>query len=109
VDRWIELAPTVKGRPDWRFVKIHTHGAPEQQHSVLLGRAIEEMYEYLGSRYNDGREFVLHYVSARELFNIVKAAEQGKSGNPGAYRDFLLPPPRFTAANPSLFSRPARG
>jgi hypothetical protein len=95
VDRWIELAPAVKGRPDWRFVKVHTHGAPEQQHPVLLGRAIVDMYEYLGARYNDGRDFVLHYVSARELYNIVKAAEHGKRGNPGVYRDFLLPPPRF--------------
>jgi hypothetical protein len=95
VDRWVELAPTVHGRPEWKFVKVHTHGAPETQHDALLGSASAAMYEYLGSRYNDGRDFVLHYVSARELFNIVKAAEAGLTGDPGKYRDYLLPRPAF--------------
>jgi hypothetical protein len=54
------------------------------------------MFERLEGRYNDGRHFVLHYVSAREMFNIVKAAEAGRSGNPNDYRDFVLPkPPMF--------------
>jgi hypothetical protein len=96
VDRWIELAPAVRGRPEWKFIKVHTHGAPETQHDALLGSASAAMYEYLGSRYNDGRDFVLHYVSARELFNIVKAAEAGLTGDPDEYRDYLLPRPHFT-------------
>ena len=41
---------------------------------------------------------VLHYVSAREAYNIVKAAEAGMQGNPGDYRDFHLPPPRASWA-----------
>jgi len=95
VDRWVRLAPTVRGRPEWRFVKIHTHGAPETQHEVLLGPATAQMHEYLGKNYNDGRKYVLHYVSAREMYNIVKAAEAGLTGNPAQYRDYLLPPPSF--------------
>ncbi len=35
----------------------------------------------------------LHYVTAREAYNIVKAAEAGKSGDPNDYRDFEIPPP----------------
>ena len=27
----------------------------------------------------------------REMYNIIKAAEAGKSGNPNDYRDFVLP------------------
>jgi hypothetical protein len=96
VDRWIRLAPTVRGRPEWKFVKIHTHGAPETQHDVLLGPPCAEMYAYLERRYNDGTRYVLHYVSARELYNIVKAAEAGLSGNPAQYRDHLLPRPSFS-------------
>ena len=30
----------------------------------------------------------------REAFNIIKAAEAGKAGNPNDYRDYLLPRPR---------------
>jgi hypothetical protein len=32
-------------------------------------------------------------VTAREMYNIVKAAEAGHSGDPARYRDFELPPP----------------
>jgi hypothetical protein len=95
IDQWVRLAPTVRGRPQWKFIKVHTHGAPEAQAAVLLGEPIERMFEYLSERYNDGREYVLHYVSARELYNIVKAAESGAGGNPGDYRDFLIDAPSF--------------
>ena len=37
----------------------------------------------------------LHYVTAREVFNLVKAAEAGKSGDPNPFRDFVLPPPQI--------------
>jgi hypothetical protein len=96
VDRWVRLAPTVLGRPEWKFIKIHTHGAAEKQADVLLGRPLERMYEHLTTRYNDGRQYVLHYVSAREVYNIIKAAENGESGDPGTYRDYVLTPPSFT-------------
>lgn len=95
VDQWVRLAPSVRGRPEWKFIKIHTHGAPEAQAAVLLGEPVERMYQYLSDRYNDGREFVLHYVSAREVYNIVKAAESGASGDPRDYRDFLIAAPDF--------------
>jgi hypothetical protein len=95
VDSWVKLAPTVAGRPEWKFIKIHTHGAPEKQADELLGARMEEMHAYLDRRYNDGRNFALHYVSAREMYNIIKAAESGAQGNPGAYRDFQLPRPAF--------------
>jgi hypothetical protein len=51
------------------------------------------MHDYLESAYNDGRDYVLHYVSAREMYNIAKAAEAGKTGDPGRYRDYELPKP----------------
>jgi len=99
VDRWVRLAPTVRGRPEWKFIKIHTHGAPESQAEVLLGKPLEGMFRYLGERYNDGRQYKLHYVSAREMYNIIKAAESGEAGDPGAHRDYLLAPPTFRRAS----------
>jgi hypothetical protein len=56
------------------------------------------MYEHLARRYNDGVQYVLHYVSAREVYNIIKAAESGETGDPGTYRDYVLAPPSFTQA-----------
>lgn len=89
---WVTQHIHVSGRPEWIFVKVHTHGAPEAAAEMLLGSAQCVLHETLQSCYNDGKDFVLHYVSARELYNIVKAVEAGRSGNPNDYRDFLLVP-----------------
>jgi hypothetical protein len=44
--------------------------------------------------YNDGKKFVLHYVSAREMFNIALAGMHGLKGDPNDFRDhFLRSPP----------------
>ena len=93
IDAWVEAGIHVEGRPDWIFVKIHTHGTQEPDMDTLLGDASEQMHRYLEERYNNGASHVLHYVSSREMYNIVKAAEAGMTGNPHLYRDFELPPP----------------
>ena len=61
---------------------------------TLLGDAADAMHSHLEKAYNDGTNYVLHYVSAREVYNIVKAAESGRTGNPADYRDFVLPAPK---------------
>jgi hypothetical protein len=38
----------------------------------------------------NGARYRLHYVSAREMYNIVKAAEAGCTGDPSAFRDFEI-------------------
>jgi hypothetical protein len=97
VDLWVEQHIHVQGRPEWIFVKVHTHGTQDRDIHALLGRPVERMFERLERQYNDGRTHVLHYVTAREMFNIVKAAEAGCGGNPHDYRDFVLPkPPMFS-------------
>ncbi|WP_371375770.1 hypothetical protein [Thalassotalea aquiviva] len=95
IDQWVNSHIHVKGKEDWIFIKVHTHGAQEHDMDTLLGQARDEMHQYLGSKYNDGKNYLLHYVSAREMYNIVKAAEAGKNGNPNEYRDFILPRPSF--------------
>lgn len=93
VDAWVGAGIHVHGKPDWVFVKIHTHGTQERDMDTLLGDQMDRMHVYLESRYNDGERYVLHYVTARETYNIIKAAEAGLTGNPGAYRDYELPAP----------------
>lgn len=94
VDYWVDTGVHVEGRPDWVFVKVHTHGAPEREADTLLGQPIKDMHHYLTTAYNDGKRYSLHYASAREMYNIIKAAEAGLSGNPNLYRNFILPPPK---------------
>jgi len=95
IDYWVNKAIHVKGKPGWIFIKTHTHGSREEDRDVLLGKSCDEMFSYLETRYNDGMEYALHYVSARETFNIIKAAEDGQNGNPSKYRDYVVPRYRY--------------
>ncbi|WP_197481289.1 hypothetical protein [Oleiphilus sp. HI0086] len=94
VDMWVDQHIHVKGRPEWVFVKIHTHGTQEVDIDTLLGEPTVKMYEYLADKYNDGEQYAMHFVSSREMYNIVKAAEAGEQGNPNEYRDYVLPKPK---------------
>ena len=97
VDNWVRTGIHVQGRPEWIFVKVHTHGTQERDTDTLLGRPMRQAFEYMQAKYNDGREWKLHYVSAREMYNIAKAAEQGLDGDPGRYRDHVVPRPTYRA------------
>lgn len=96
VDLWVETGIHVEGRPEWVFVKVHTHGTQTHDIDALLGAPVAAMFDHLETRYNDGTNYRLHYVSAREMYNIVKAAEAGCQGDPGQYRDFVVPRPGYT-------------
>lgn len=84
---WLKFAPTVKGRPEWLFVKVYTHGI--QSKDVILSTQFKTMLMELKRICKENR-LSLHFVTAREAFNIVKAAEEGHNGSPEKYRDYLL-------------------
>lgn len=92
IDAWVETGVHVKGRPEWIFIKVFTHGAVAKDHEAVLGKWRDQMHDYLEGKYNDGENYILHYVTAREAYNIAKAAEAGKMGDPNDYRDFIIPP-----------------
>ena len=96
IDRWVKANVHVAGQPEWVFVKVHAHGAREADFDAVFGQSAAAMHEYLNRRYNDGVNWRLHYVTAREAFNIVKAAEAGRTGDPDDYRDFGIAPYRNT-------------
>lgn len=93
VDYWMRSNIHVKGRPDWQFLKVHTHGAEsENDASETLGPRFDSALSHLEKAYNDGTRYVLHYVTAREAFNLARAAADGKRGDPRQYYDYLIPP-----------------
>jgi hypothetical protein len=75
---WVRQHIQVRGKPEWVFVKLHTHGAQEQNFEVLLGEPMDRLLSHLEARYNDGVRYRLYYVTARELYLLVKAAETGR-------------------------------
>jgi hypothetical protein len=86
VDLWLRARVRVQARPDWFFVKLHTHGANEANEAALLGEPMARFHGALAARAADDPHFRFHYVTAREMFNLARAAEAGWRG---AVRDAL--------------------
>lgn len=84
---WTQLGIHVAGRPEWIFIKLHTHGGIERDMATLLGDRMKNFFLDALANYNDGGKFRFHFVSAREMVNIIHAAEDGHAGNAGAFRD----------------------
>jgi hypothetical protein len=91
VATWIAQGIHVEGRPEWVFVKVHTHGATERNAVSLLGAGGRALHGAL--REHARRGWKLHYVTARELYNVARAAMDGKRGDPSGYFDYVVKPP----------------
>lgn len=87
LEMWKRAAICVEGRPDWLFIKLHCHGMDPTQKESVLGAPMLEFLRTLLEGAADRRETV-HFVSAREMVNIIFAACDGRTGNPGDYRDY---------------------
>jgi hypothetical protein len=79
--RWLQARVQVPGRPDWYFVKLHAHGAPEHDHEALLGEPMVKFHEGLAALSRTNPLFRYHYVTAREMVNLIKAAQAGHRGS----------------------------
>jgi hypothetical protein len=94
INEWIRTGIAVKGREEWIVVKTHTHGATDAH--TVLGPDMHTLFGHLEATVRDRDGYSLHYVTARELYNIIKAAESGARGdNPGDFRDFVVSRPIY--------------
>jgi hypothetical protein len=87
---WLKACVRVPSRPDWYFVKLHTHGANEVNMPALLGDAMVRFHAGLAQRAARDSQFHFHYVTARELANLALAAESGWTGTVAGARDFAV-------------------
>jgi len=90
LDNWLRAQVQVPNRPDWFFVKLHAHGASEDAHGTLLGEPMVRLHEELARRAESDANFRYHYVTAREMYNLAKAAEAGFRGSVAEARDWIL-------------------
>lgn len=102
LDRWMQARVQVPSRPDWFFVKLHTHGGDEENHDVLLGEPMVRFHEDLARRAQENPRFHFHYVTAREMYNLVKAAEAGFQGSVAEALDFELASPFISCSSVSF-------
>ena len=87
---WLRARVQVRGRPDWLFVKLHAHGAPEESHPTLLGEPMVRFHDALARFAKLNPAFQYHYVTAREMCNLVHAVEDGWYGSVYDARDYRL-------------------
>ena len=90
IDDWLRAGVHVPLRPDWYFVKLHSHGASESNQEVLLGEPMAELHRALERRAAEEVHFHYHYVTAREMYNLACAAEAGWDGDVVDALDFRL-------------------
>ncbi len=99
--QWMQASITVRGRPDWLFIKLQCHGMDPLDDEVMLGPPMHRFLDELmdGAR---GGQYRVHFVTGREMVNIALGACDGREGNPDDYRDY-----RFRLRMP--MTQPRRG
>ncbi len=79
---WLSAGVTVAGRPNWRFVKLHTHGCKPGNLEMWLDGEVEQFHVDLATHHRRHPEFRYHYVTAWEMAQLVHVAEQGSTSFP---------------------------
>src|SRR5205823_12360085 len=93
MDAWVRANIHVEGRPEWVFVKLSGHaGASRPEADATLGSNFDSAMSYLEQHYNDGKKYILHYVTAREAYNLARAAQAGQSGDPVQFYNWEVKP-----------------
>ncbi|MBC7900706.1 MAG: hypothetical protein H7070_11715 [Saprospiraceae bacterium] len=90
LNRWIGANVIVKNRPEWVFVKLFCHGFFDYDQSANIGEKARNFFSEIIENGERTNEYTVHFASAREAFNMVSAAIDGKPGAPGEYRDYRL-------------------
>jgi hypothetical protein len=90
VKLWVDTGVRLQGAPGYIFIKLHTHGCQEKNAGHLLNGGLDRLFSLFLQHYNDGQNYVTHFVSARELVNVVYALEDGFSGAAGEMRNYRL-------------------
>jgi hypothetical protein len=78
---WMKAGVHVAGRPDWRFIKLHTHGCKDGNIDEWLGQPMVAFHEELTVWRRLHPEVRLHYVSAWEMAQLVHQAERGDASS----------------------------
>jgi hypothetical protein len=85
---WGKIKIQVSGLHQWTFIKLYTHGALPANQDMLLGKPMADFYQSMNKFSLSGQSPKLHYATAREMVNMIHAAEEGMTGNPDDYRNY---------------------
>lgn len=96
LDLWLKAGVMVQGQPNWRFIKLHTHGCKTGNMKMLLGEQMRLFHQELAALHALQPNFRFHYVSAWEMAQLVHRAESGDDqpafANAAAGRSLVMVP-----------------
>ena len=90
LNRWRSANITVENRPEWVFVKLYCHGFFDYDQSACIGEKAVRFFNEVIENGERTKDYAVHFASAREAFNMVTAAIDGKTGTPHDYRNYRL-------------------
>ena len=88
--RWLSANVTVKNRPEWIFIKLYCHGFFDRDRSACIGDEARRFFSETIETGEKTGEYNVYFASAREAFNMIAAAIDGREGKPGDYRNYRL-------------------
>ncbi len=89
-ENWRRAHIGVDGGPEWHFIKLFSHGFFAWDQDIMIGEQLKRfMGEVMELAEQTGR-FKIHFASAREAYNMVIAAVDGRKGDPNEFRDYHL-------------------
>lgn len=89
-NHWRSANITVRGRPEWVFIKLYCHAFFEWDRDMMIGEPARVFWSEVMELAERTGQFKLHFASAREVFNMIMAAVDNQSGDPALYRDYSL-------------------
>ena len=89
-NRWLSANITVKNRPEWIFIKLYCHGFFDYDQSACIGERAKKFFSEVIETGERTGDYTVHFASAREAFNLVAAAIDGKQGTPNEFRNYRL-------------------
>ena len=90
LNRWLSANITVENRPEWVFVKLYCHGFFDPDQSACIGEKATRFFSEVIENGERTGDYTVHFASAREAFNMVSAAIDGKEGTPSEFRNYRL-------------------
>ncbi|MCA9054609.1 MAG: hypothetical protein KDA75_12280, partial [Planctomycetaceae bacterium] len=75
-ESWLKTGVHVAGRPNWVFVKLHTHGCKDSNIDMLLGAPMQDFHSALAGWGRSNPRCRYHYVTAWEMARLVHEAER---------------------------------
>ena len=90
LNRWKNARIGVLNKPEWVFIKLYCHGFFDYDQDSSIGERAKRFFSETVENGEKTSEYKTHFATAREVFNIVAAATDGKQGSPNDYRDYRL-------------------